>query len=39
MKALGVTADFAQRVRGQLGLVSPDKLVELRAIGFGNDRR
>jgi hypothetical protein len=39
MKALGVTADFARRVSGQLGLVSPDKLVELRAIGFDGGRR
>ena len=39
MKALGVTADFARRVQGRLGPVSPDKLVELRAIGFDIDRR
>lgn len=37
MKALGVTADFARRIQGQFGRVPPDKLVELRAIGF--DRR
>ncbi len=39
MKALGVTADFARRVQGKLGPLSPDKLVQLRAIGFDDDRR
>ena len=29
----------AKAVWLQLGLVSPDKLVELRAVGFGSDRR
>ena len=34
MKALGVTADFARDVERNMGRQSPEKLVELKALGF-----
>jgi len=39
MKALGVTADFARQIESVMGRQSPDKLVELKAIGFRPNRR
>lgn len=37
LKALNVTADFARRRRGPSGLLAPDRLVELKALGFARD--
>lgn len=39
MKALGVTADFARQIESVMGRQSPDKLVQLKAVGFSPRRR